>query len=841
MCCLYGTEPFTSKQLLAIMKLVLTQNSSRRHLEFMSIIPTTISLEIIEIPVPEEDTTITSRTLKYQYGKAKVNGVGLFTQTILSRDTAERCPVTWMLLYMQSLGMIDSAINVWTGTEVINVDPNHFESPDTLLPKMKKALELLNQEQRRVLASDDETSNLGQFLDFFQREHDGKSVPFIPAMSTTHCLPMSVPIPGSEYNKLLGHLGTRYGYITGHDKFFGSTGARMSFVNDSNNAVTTDTTFDASRHLTIHADHSAQVARNTYISDNQYRSSIPANILQSEMNHTVAKHHLENAKKTPLCKEKGRFAEDWETLLEPLPPIEDILTKYASSPKKFGECACPVGGCPFIGRYQEDLNTHVKKVHPPKTAGKDLKAICPSCPNEYATSLENYVSNHLKRFCKKFNPQENPLIFDRVVNDDHYANPPPGVCPVRCRNKECTYWTTRSHASLLRKHPCKGVDGKKLADQKAKSQVEEPTSTSDPKDASNLDPESIAYDSYVPQKKKKGKKKKDPNKPKGVCSVYVLWASANRGRIKEELVKTYGTASHQDLADEVGRQWTQVPKSALKKYEELRELDKIRYHDEMAEYINKQVDELQNPKEQSTNHNQDHCQSDNQGRTSTSSASPSSSSSTRPPSGTKRKRSGNTKKGNTKKGRKSNYRKKDTTSKQTNASNDRMVTDPFDESNGNNSVESEKTTGMENTIGIENYNDKPSCIEEYVCHSGTKCALLGNFVHGAAIPFHRCEVAACKKLICGSLCSVYFNTDHPNKFRCWTCGLPESNSDEIAGDQGNSDEIAGEQTNNDEIAEDQGNSNDIAEDQISTSTNDVDGIASLINSKYGSIGGEVSL
>ena len=79
------------------------------------------------------------------------------------------------------------------------------------------------------------------------------------------------------------------------------------------------------------------------------------------------------------------------------------------------------------------------------------------------------------------------------------------------------------------------------------------------------------------------------------------------------------------------------------------------------------------------------------------------------------------------------------------------------------------------STGTENYNDKPSCIEEYVCHSGNKCALKGNFVSGAQIPFHRCE--ACNKLMCGALCSVY-----PEKHRCWTCGPRDSNRPDIPTD-----------------------------------------------------------
>ena len=71
-------------------------------------------------------------------------------------------------MFMQSLGMIDSAINVWNGTEVVNVDPNPFESENTLLPEMTCALLLLNKEQRRILSLDKKTSSLGKFLDFYK-------------------------------------------------------------------------------------------------------------------------------------------------------------------------------------------------------------------------------------------------------------------------------------------------------------------------------------------------------------------------------------------------------------------------------------------------------------------------------------------------------------------------------------------------------------------------------------------------------------------------------------------------------------------------------------------------
>ena len=243
----------------------------------------------------------------------------------------------------------------------------------------------------------------------------------IPQLSSAHSLPMSTPITSGNYNAIISKFGTRYGYVTRPDKYFGSTEARMSYSKDSNNAVATNTMFDASRHLTIHADHSAQVAWNSYVSNNQYQSSIPANILQSGMNHAIAKHLLENAQKNPLCQEEGRFIEQWEKLLEPLLPTEELLTKYASSPKKFGECECPVSGCPFVDQYEEDLYNHVKKVHPLKTKEKhtdteiQLLAICPSFQDNHSTSLGNYIHNHLKPTCKKSTQMRIPYYLIKLL------------------------------------------------------------------------------------------------------------------------------------------------------------------------------------------------------------------------------------------------------------------------------------------------------------------------------------------------------------------------------------------------------------------------------------------
>eukprot|EP00978_Attheya_sp_CCMP212_P017169 scaffold45582_cov63-Attheya_sp.AAC.2 len=225
---------------------------------------------------------------------------------------------------------------------------------------------------------------------------------------------------------------------------------------------------------------------NSYRNDNSYKASTPANILRGCLQKETAEAILSNVVSRPLYEVPGRFQEDWSPLADKLPSHRDFLQKYASSPKLFGKCCCPVKDCEFSGNYQQDLLDHVKDVHSSKTLNPI--AVCPGCKTE--TSLSNYKANHLKR-CKT-NIEANPMIFEKQAGfqNDHFAEPPPGVYVVRCKTVGCTYWTIpyyQFNASSNVAHKCNDeeMNSKPKAVKKASSSNKAKQKKTAPKKSQN--------------------------------------------------------------------------------------------------------------------------------------------------------------------------------------------------------------------------------------------------------------------------------------------------------------------------------------------------------------------
>jgi len=98
-------------------------------------------------------------------------------------------------------------------------------------------------------------------------------------------------------------------------------------------------------------------------------------------------------------------------------------------------------------------------------------------------------------------------------------------------------------------------------------------------DSENED--SVEEEVVVPVKKKrKGKKKRDPNKPKRNMSAFFLYSNAHRARVREE----NPDIKFGDVAKVLSGEFRALDAKSKKKWDKLAEKDKERYKSEMENY-----------------------------------------------------------------------------------------------------------------------------------------------------------------------------------------------------------------------------------------------------------------
>jgi hypothetical protein len=84
----------------------------------------------------------------------------------------------------------------------------------------------------------------------------------------------------------------------------------------------------------------------------------------------------------------------------------------------------------------------------------------------------------------------------------------------------------------------------------------------------------------VAEKKKAGKKDKDPNAPKRPRSAYIIFSGQEGKKIRAANPEM----SAKDVMREIGRRWSQIDPEKKAKFEEEAAADKERYSEEMESY-----------------------------------------------------------------------------------------------------------------------------------------------------------------------------------------------------------------------------------------------------------------
>lgn len=82
-------------------------------------------------------------------------------------------------------------------------------------------------------------------------------------------------------------------------------------------------------------------------------------------------------------------------------------------------------------------------------------------------------------------------------------------------------------------------------------------------------------------KKKRARRKKDPNAPKRAMSAFMFFSNDIRQQVKEDRPDL----AFLQIASEIGRRWQALAEEGRKKYQEMANKDKARYEDEKKDYI----------------------------------------------------------------------------------------------------------------------------------------------------------------------------------------------------------------------------------------------------------------
>ncbi len=91
-------------------------------------------------------------------------------------------------------------------------------------------------------------------------------------------------------------------------------------------------------------------------------------------------------------------------------------------------------------------------------------------------------------------------------------------------------------------------------------------------------------ENYVPGEvveKEKTKKKKDKNAPKGARSAYILFCADERAQVKEDMPEI----NAKEIISELGKRWKAVDDETKTKYQKLADEDKVRFKNEMENYV----------------------------------------------------------------------------------------------------------------------------------------------------------------------------------------------------------------------------------------------------------------
>ena len=118
--------------------------------------------ELLSITVPEMKLSVNGdvRVLEFSYAVDKNLKFGVFRQNVAEGKTVESCAVTWILIQLQALGVIDDAVECMKQGHLVNFKPEKYMKCSELASRLKEAERQLRQSQKEKLKSSTEEKHI---------------------------------------------------------------------------------------------------------------------------------------------------------------------------------------------------------------------------------------------------------------------------------------------------------------------------------------------------------------------------------------------------------------------------------------------------------------------------------------------------------------------------------------------------------------------------------------------------------------------------------------------------------------------------------------------------------
>ncbi len=410
----------SDKDIDVLCMILLAQASGRRKFELLS-----ISVADLRLVFGEKDG-LKVLALDFVYVYEKDKGIQIYTQRIGSNTKLERDPIWVILIKLERMGAIKSAVDVWEGNEVLAPDPEIWESGQSLISKMERACKsIIDFEMEQFLENDEGTVPKNVWNQIRSMERPGLEDYRIPFWCSFHSntgsytserMPMSTAdCYISKHIAQHPHTACDHGYFSDKNHHIGVLSCRKYFLNRLHDQSPAASKINLQRHGVLHASHSTAVQETHYIDQKGYRMNSVANIVTEDHGPSTDLFiETFHRKQRANYDWKGYWQDGREGRNGPRDKFNDdflIISKEmvckqtgeASSNIKLGsDIYCPVIGCsggPF--HFYGDLLNHITDKH---KARKKFRAQCPGCDKQLQLSylLKQHIDEtDVRARCKR--------------------------------------------------------------------------------------------------------------------------------------------------------------------------------------------------------------------------------------------------------------------------------------------------------------------------------------------------------------------------------------------------------------------------------------------------------
>jgi hypothetical protein len=410
-----GRIPFW--YLFRMLLIVLGQNSGRRTGELMMIAAAEWTFKISE-------QGLRSMTMTYCYRKR--DGIGIYTQKLLEPETGTNVHddgppsnfVLFVLAYFQVVGMIDSAIDVYTGRRPLLIDRARWETANDLCTKLKRAEAAAKTENIQTLKA---KMNAGGTVDAQDENEAGclpRSILSKLEDEDKQCIKLPFFVSYDQKTKRLSakrfnfrglrpvnEVLSEAGYAPSQELKAGCTGTRKFFR--QNHRSETVAGFDIQSHMLLHQSHTHSVALERYENANDYSRSMAANISQPTVGPDRARAEIAQFAIQPAFYLDGFFRAEVEIRRAPLPweavptiffPLATTSTSRAPpQPQPLSMLPAPPSLAKLVARALPQPMAAVAHI-----ISEPILSLCPGQDCQRRFHFEEELCQHMKSECQYF-------------------------------------------------------------------------------------------------------------------------------------------------------------------------------------------------------------------------------------------------------------------------------------------------------------------------------------------------------------------------------------------------------------------------------------------------------